>query len=66
MKFLVSEEIREDVKAWINAHHIPGKRSNWFPFYTMSNPHKPAIMANIEPEDAVMFALTFDHEKMKE
>ena len=64
MIFLVPEEFKEDVRVWINNHHTPGKRSKWFPFHTMSETYKPAIMANIEPEDALMFALTFEHEKM--
>ena len=64
MRFLVHNKFREQVIEWINANHLPGKRSNWFPMYHMKSDGTPAIMANIEPEDAVIFALTFEHEKM--
>lgn len=64
MRFLVPDRFKEDVRAWINARHLPGKRSQWFPFYRMLGTNEPAIMANIEPEDALMFALTFEHEKV--
>ena len=63
MRFLVPARFKQDVKAWINERHTYGKRSNWFPHYHMSNGDF-AIMANIVMEDAVAFALTFEHEKM--
>ncbi len=56
-------QFKEEIRNWILAHHAPGKRSKWFPFYTMST-GEAAIMVNIEPDDAVIFALTFKHEKM--
>ena len=64
MRFLVPYRFKEEVKAWINLHHVYGKRSNWFPFYRMPTSREPAIMANIVMEDALAFALTFEHEKM--
>lgn len=63
MRFLVPVRFKEDVRAWIDSRHAPGKRSRWFPFYAMHTTKEPAIMANIEPDDALMFALTFEHER---
>ena len=63
MRFLVPVRYVDDVKHWILSRHTPGNRSRWFPFYHMSNGDH-AIMANIELEDALVFALTFEHEKM--
>ena len=63
MRFLVRAGLKEDIKNWILSRHTPGNRSRWFPFYHMSNGEE-AIMANIEPEDALAFALTFEHERM--
>jgi hypothetical protein len=63
MRFLVPYRFKEEVKAWINDRHTYGKRSNWFPFYRMSDGSE-ALMANIVMEDALAFALTFEHEKM--
>lgn len=63
MRFLVLNKFRKDVDDWIDLNHLPGKRNRWFPLYHMAN-SEPAIMANIEPDDALMFALTFEHEKM--
>ena len=63
MRFLVPARFKEEVRNWILARHTPGNRSRWFPFYQMSN-GRDAIMANIELEDALAFALAFEHEKM--
>ena len=63
MRFLVPFRFKEAVKAWINERHTYGKRSNWFPMYRMSDGSE-ALMANIVIEDALAFALTFEHEKM--
>jgi hypothetical protein len=64
MRFLVSEKFREEIREWLLARHRPGNRSKWYPFYRMPGTGEPAIMVNVEPEDAVAFALTFDHVKM--
>lgn len=61
MRFLVRAELKDAVKEWILSRHTPGNRSRWFPFFTMPD-GSAAIMANIEPADAVAFALTFEHE----
>jgi hypothetical protein len=63
MRFYVPVRFKEDVRAWIDSRYFPGNRSRWFPFYRMSDGSE-AIMANIELDDALMFALTFEHEKM--
>jgi hypothetical protein len=63
MRFLVPYGFKQEVRNWILAYHSSGKRSNWFPHYHMSDGSK-ALMANIELEDALAFALAFEHEKM--
>ena len=64
MRFLVRLRFKEEVRNWIESRHIPGKRSRWFPLYSMRLTKEAAIMANIDYEDALAFALTFEHEKM--
>jgi hypothetical protein len=64
MRFLVPANLKDDVKAWINARHLTGKKSNWFPFFRMPSTGNSAILVYIEPEDALIFALTFEHEKL--
>ena len=63
MRFYVPVRFKENVRAWIESRHTPDKRSRWFPMYRLST-GEHAIMANIELEDALAFALTFEHEKM--
>jgi hypothetical protein len=64
MRFLVPERFKLEVHNWIGDRYVRGNRSKWFPFYKMPGTNEPAIMANIEPDDALAFALTFEHEKM--
>jgi hypothetical protein len=63
MRFLVSARYRDDVIDWIRANHTSTKRSQWFPYFRLSTGFD-AIMVNVDTEDALAFALTFEHEKI--
>lgn len=65
MIFLVPQQLKDDVIEWLAEIRHDSNYRQWFPFYLMSG-NRPAIMVRIDSdEDALAFALKFEHEKTK-